>query len=127
VAEQTLRQEAERLEADVNRDAESLTQTQQALEDAFEADLIQTSELTPQWVRDATRAYVSARQALWQHQKQLEHEKAQRCDNLLAAAEATRRASQLLERQDELITQTLGVDAWRLMDRPTESLKEDWR
>lgn len=116
VAERAMRDEAARLDDDdAKRDTAQMDQSRQALAAAFDADLgEQAAKLDAQWVRDAVAGYVAAREALLRHEAKLHDERASRSDNLRAAAEAQDKAIQLLENQDALITQTTGLDIWRL-------------
>ena len=116
VSEQTLRAEAERLEEDNQRDAQWLDQTRRALHQAYQQDLHEQGELTSTWVRDATQAYVVAREELVRHEMRLREQRARRRDNLHAAAEATHRAAAILMQQDQLITQLIDEDVWALLD-----------
>ena len=113
-AERAMRAEAGRLRLDIDRDVEHLRQTRMALESAFEADLNDQDDLEANWVRDATRVYVAAREALVRHEQELEQERRLRAGNLLTAADAQQRAVSLLERQDQLIIHTIGLDIWNI-------------
>ncbi|MEX0775198.1 MAG: hypothetical protein WD042_05730 [Phycisphaeraceae bacterium] len=104
VVDQALADEAAHLDADAARDAAAMQQSRAMLADAYEADLKQTADLSPQWVLDATDAYVAAREIVLRHEFDLQAQRRQRADNLAAARQAQQRAMQLLERQDELVT-----------------------
>lgn len=120
VSEAALLAEAARLNEDATRDAQWIEQARDALEQAYDADLAQTAELSPAWVREATQVYVAAREALVRHELALRQERAQRAQNLRAAAEATRRATAILQQQDALVTGLAGGDAWELVVRAGE-------
>lgn len=112
MAEEAMRAESQRLAADVERDVQRIDQTRAALAAAFDADLRQRDALDARWVTDAAEVYAAAREALARHEMALRRERDQRAANLHVAANATRRAVQLIERQDALITRTLGTDTW---------------
>lgn len=107
--------EAQRIEADGALDEQYIEQAKRALADAFEADLAQRDALDAQWVREATVVYVAAREQLVEQAMRLREQRRLRADNLRAAAEAQQRAVTLLQRQDALITQTSGLDIWRII------------
>jgi len=110
VSERALMREAGEQAIDAQRDAEHIRQAMRSLEQAYNQDLAQTQELTEQWVREATKAYVAAREALLRHEHALSQERRARVDNLQAAASATRRAIVLIEQQDKLLTGAMGED-----------------
>ena len=107
--------EAQRIEAGGAIDEQSIEQAKLVLADAFEADLAQQDALDAQWVREATVVYVAAREQLVEQAMRLREQRRVRADNLRAAAEAQQRAVALLQRQDALITQTTGLNIWRLI------------
>lgn len=113
VVRNALTDEAARLEADGLRDARYAAQTRRMLDDAFAADLADTSSLTPAWVEEATAAYVVAREAVLRQELAWQAERTVRRDNLAAAAEAQGRAMTILAHQDRLLRKTLGLDLWR--------------
>jgi hypothetical protein len=115
VAEAAMVAEAERLAADVARDRAHVEQTRRSLSDAFDLDLEARGELSVAWVRDGVAVYVAAREALVRHEAALEAERRVRAENLDAAAYATRRAIELIERQDRLIVDATRMDVWRLL------------
>lgn len=117
VTQTAIEAEAAQLEADAHRDAQWIDQTRTALAQAYEADLAQTSDLSPQWVRDATSVYVAAREALLQHEMNLREQRLQRAANLRAASQATQRARAILEKQDALLTQLVGIEGWQLLEQ----------
>lgn len=117
VTQRAVRAEAEHLVADAERESHWLEQTRDALRRAYERDLDEQSDLNAAWVLDATRAYVTAREELVRHEMRRAQQRAQRRDNLLAAAEATQRAVAVLERQDALMTQVIGGRTWGLLNR----------
>ena len=110
---QVLAQEQKLLGDDAARDAEYLAQNQAALVEAFEADLREQQDPSPQWVLEATRVYVASREALLRHDAQLQRQREIRADNLRMATQAQQRALELIEKQDQLVT-SAGVDVWRL-------------
>ncbi len=119
VAERAVREEARRVEADGERDRLRLADARRSLDVAYDADLSTRDRLTPDWVRDATAVYVGAREALVRHEYALAAERDARRANLLLAADAARRATELLEQQDALITRAAGgIDLWRLLRQP---------
>lgn len=121
LAEEAVRKEALRVEADAGRDADRLEGTRRSLRDAYDADLAERGELDAAWVREATDVYVAAREALVRHELALRDERRVRAENLRLAADATERAAELLERQDDLITTaTRGAQVWRVLRREEE-------
>lgn len=114
VADEAMRREAQQLQDDIERDAQHVEQSRRALDAAFAADLGERATLDAQWVRDAAAIYATAREELVRHETALRAERAARAANLLLASEAQRRAIELIERQDQLITDATGLDLWRL-------------
>lgn len=114
VAARAMREEAARVEEDAKRDQAQIEQSRQTLATAFEDDLDQRTSFDRPWIKDAAEAYAAAREELARHAAALRDERAQRTENLRAAAQAQERAIALLERQDELITRTTGLDIWRM-------------
>jgi len=109
--------EAARLDGDAARDAAWVEQSRRVLEDAYHADLAAADgPLDPAWVVDATGPYVAAREALVRHELQLAAEREARADNLRAAADATRRAVDLLDAQRGLLPDP-RLDPWRWLNR----------
>ena len=115
VTERALLQESDRLRDDAERDAEYVRQTLGVLEDGYSRDLDQVESLTPDWVREATSVYVTAREIIIQHQNTLARERNHRAENLKTAALAERRAIVLIEQQDRLLTGAVGEDLRRLI------------
>ncbi len=115
VTEQALLRESDRLRDDAERDAEYVRQTLRILEDAYSRDLDQVEFLTPDWVREATSVYVTAREIIIRHQNALARERNHRSDNLKTAALAARRAIVLIEQQDRLLKGAVDQDLRRLM------------
>lgn len=107
--------EAGRLRQDIDTDHLAVEQTRHTLADAFATDLHQQDELTDEWVIEATDVYVAAREALLAHETEAAQQKQQRADNLEAAAEATQRAIDLLQRRDQLLSDTAVARLWRLL------------
>ncbi|MFP4144565.1 MAG: hypothetical protein ACLFV3_05430 [Phycisphaeraceae bacterium] len=120
VARQTMREEADRLEAEIERDRQWTHQVRQQLEQAYEADLAEREDLGPDWVSEATAVYAAAREAMVRHEVKLEQERRARAANLRDAAEANRRATELLQQQDELVRQLAGTDGWALLEQLRE-------
>lgn len=114
LANMTMQVETEHLNEDAQRQAEHFEQARQTLQRAFEADLETTEDLTTTWIREATDVYVAAREALVRHEIDIQQQHQQRGDNLQAASQALQRAVELLEQQDQLLRQTIGLDVWRL-------------
>ncbi|MCC6681772.1 MAG: hypothetical protein IT445_12795 [Phycisphaeraceae bacterium] len=107
--------EAGRLRQDIDVDHQLVEQTRSDLADAFAADLHQQDELTSAWVIEASDVYVAAREALLVRETEAAQQKQQRADNLEAAAEATQRAIDLLQRRDQLLSDTAVARLWRLL------------
>ena len=116
ISERALMREAAQQAIDAERDAEHLRQTRRSLEQAYNQDLAQAQALTTEWVREATQAYVSAREVLLRHENELSRERRARVENLQAAASATRRAISLIEQQDKLLTGAMGEDLRRILN-----------
>ncbi len=112
-----LEDEATRLEADRARAAEHGRQTRAALDDAFAADLDTVDVIEKRWALEAAQMYAAARERVALHQRDVQAELAARQDNLRLAAEAQRRAIALLEQQDRLIVETVGVDVWGFLQQ----------
>jgi len=104
LADRALRQEAAHLADDMERDRARLEQTRRALADAFDRDLEQADPLTGDWVREALRVYVIAREQLVRHEADLERNMATRADNLRAGSEALHRALGVLRYRDAAVT-----------------------
>jgi len=123
VAERAMVEEAAHVEGDATRDAAQLRQMRAALTAGFDADLAANESPSAGWVKGAAEGYAAAREELARHEAALRVERETRADNLRAAAEAQQRAISLIERQDELITRTIGLDAWRMQfNRPLGGL-----
>jgi len=115
VVERVLADEAQHIvEADALRDRHSLDQARRSLSDAYRADLAETETLSPHWVQQATDVYVAAREALLRQEFDLARQRGVRIENLRLAAEAQSRAIAILQQQDRLLMQTVGLDLWRL-------------
>ncbi|MCE9590156.1 MAG: hypothetical protein K8S99_06495 [Planctomycetes bacterium] len=123
VVDDAVRREAELVRDDMERDGLRVAQARRSLEEAFMADLRDRPVLDQPWVLDAVRGYTAACEELVRHEMNLRGGRERRAENLLAAAEAQRRAIELIERQDALITGATGLDLWRLRwSRPSFSL-----
>jgi len=119
VSEKALMREAAQQAIDADRDAEHIRQIRLSLEQAYNLDLDQTQDLTSKWVRDATQAYVLARESLLRHEQVLSQQRRARVENLQAAASSTRRAIGLIEQQDKLLAGAVGDDLRRLLNDPS--------
>lgn len=115
LAHEAIREEARLVEADAERDRLATEATMRSLDAGYDADLRERESLSAEWVAEATRAYVLAREAVLRHEAEQAQTRARRADNLAAAAEATERAAALLERRDALIAEAVRVDARRLL------------
>ncbi len=115
VSSSAMADEAERLRRDIDVDHLVVERTRTTLADAFAADLRQQDELTSAWVIEAIDVYVAAREALLARETEAAQQKQQRADNLEAAAEATQRAIDLLQRRDQLLSDTAVARLWRLL------------
>ncbi len=115
VTQRALLDESGRLKVDAERDTLYTRQTLRTLEDAYNQDLDQAEGLTPDWVREATSVYVTARETTISHQHALAQEYRVRADNLVAAASATQRALVLIEQQDKLLDGAVNRDLRRLL------------
>ncbi len=116
VTEQALLEESNKLSRYVERDHAYTRQSLGILEDAFHRDLMQTDTLTPQWIREATAVYVTARESVLKNEATLVREHETRAKNLSDAALATRRAIAMIEKQDGLLRGVMGDDLQRLLD-----------
>jgi hypothetical protein len=119
-----LLEEAERVAEDLQRDAMVFEQTRRSLEAAYDADLRDRTELTEAWVRDATRVYVAAREALVRSELRLAEARRGRRQNLHVAANVQQRAADLLRTQDDLTFNLLGFSLWQWTDLLQPSNKE---
>lgn len=114
IANKTMQIEAAHLKEDAQRQSKQIEQARQALQRAFETDLETTEDLSAAWIREATDVYVAAREALVRHEIDIQLQQQQRGGNLQAASQALQQAVELLEQQDQLLRQTIGLDVWRL-------------
>ena len=115
VVEATLQREAQSLsQVQAARDRLYLEQARRQLDEGYRRDLASTQALSPQWVESATSVYVAAREALLRQEIELARQRETRVENLQLAAQAQGRAVALLQRQDNLLRQTLGLDLWRI-------------
>lgn len=115
VTDRALHDEAGRRVQDTERDRAYLRQSLDALEDAYERDLAEAPELTPQWVSEATAVYVAAREAVLENEHAMIRERETRAENLTTARAALDRAINLIEEQDRLITDVVGEDLRRVL------------
>lgn len=124
VTRKALKQEKAHLKRMKKQRRALLSERQQALKAGFTADLKHRDELTKQWVKSGVKGYVAAREALLRQHVQAQQRYEQRLANLDAAMRAQGRAISLLQRQDRLITDTLGGEVWDvpqlLTDDPSE-------
>lgn len=125
VVDQTLRKEAAWIEAEAVIDSQRAEQTRRVLADAYRADLRQRDTLDVAWVEEATTVYIAAREAVLRNEFDQKAARQQRTTNLRSAAAAQRRAIYLLERQDDLIVGTLGIDLWQLFDSSSPNPSEN--
>ena len=100
-------------------DASRFDQQRHLLQQAYEADLTARPQLDADWVRDGTAAYVTAREAVVRHELQLADQLRTRWRNLRLAADAQRRASRLIQRQDQLLQRMPDLRRW--MEQPFTS------
>lgn len=115
VTDTALRAEAQHIDSDIARLRISADQSRAALDHGFALDLEHVESLDKLWVIEAAQGYAAAREQLALHEARAAQVYADRRDNLMAAAEAQRRALALLEQQDRLIHDVIGVDLWRSM------------
>lgn len=120
VVEEALRDEAARVEAEASVEAQRAEQTRRMLADVYRADLLQRDALDVAWIEEATAVYVAACEDVLRHELDQQAASQHRASNLRTAASAQRRAIQLLDRQDDLITGTLGIDLWQLLEPSPE-------
>lgn len=122
VVERAMLDEAQRIETyDAQRDQLMLDDARLRLRDGYLADLNTTDTLDPSWVDSATEIYVAAREALVWQEIDLAQQRQTRQDNLRDAARAQARAIAILQQQDRLLQQTVGLDLWRLEAPQTDS------
>ncbi len=122
VVERAMLDEAHRIEAyDAERDRLALDDARLRLRDGYLADLNTTDTLDPSWIDSATEVYVAAREALVWQEIDLARQRQARQDNLRDAARAQARAIAILQQQDRLVQQTVGLDLWRLERPDTET------
>lgn len=120
VVEGALRDEAARVEAEASVEAQRAEQTRRMLADAYRADLLQRDAMDVAWIEEATAVYVAAREGVLRRELAQQAALQYRASTLSTAATAQRRAIQLLDRQDDLITDTLGIDLWQLLEPSPE-------
>lgn len=111
-----LLEESRQVEADAALEAAHLDHVRDGLARAYEADLKDAASLTPDWVMEATTAYIAAREALLQQEQAWADRRATRLDNLRLAASTQRSAAALLAEQDRVVTQLVGTDFWGWFD-----------
>ncbi len=109
ISEQAMRAEAENLTADAARDRAGLDAARASIADGFDADLREQAAPTTEWIRQAAEVYAAAREELMRQELTLAQQRQTRAD-----AQAQHRAIELLERQDQLLTEITGADLWRL-------------
>jgi len=114
VSRRVIAAESQHLSDDIARDRAHFEQMRGSLDAAFDADLQQADALTPQYVREATRVYVAAREALTRHELQLIDARRSRRRNLDAAMHLQQRARALLDRRDDLIAELYTFSAVQL-------------
>lgn len=114
VTDKALAQESKHLETMRKREKELLKERRQGLKTGFEADLKQRDDLTAKWVQSHATGYAAAREALLKQHLKRTRQYEQRLENLQAARRALERTTRMLQRQDELLTKTLGGDLWDL-------------
>jgi len=115
VVERTMLDEADRIEArDADRDRLILSDARVRLRDGYLADLEAAQTLDPSWVTSATEVYVAACEALVYQEINLARQRQIRQDNLRDAAQAQARAIAILQQQDRLLEQTVGLNLWQL-------------
>lgn len=124
VTEQALLEEADKLSHYIKRNHAHTRQSLGILKDAYHRDLMQTDTLTPQWIREATAVYVTARESILINEASLVREHEARADNLHDAALATRRAIAMIEKQDDLLRGVMGDDLQRLLDELHDHRKD---
>jgi len=107
VSQRVMLAEAQRVEADTQRDEQRVRQSLSALEAAFAADLEQRDGLDPAWLMSAVSGYTAARESLVEHRIQLQRERQTRARNLRQAAALTDRAVGMLQRRDALVDRVL--------------------
>ncbi|MEM1027673.1 MAG: hypothetical protein AAGJ38_06290 [Planctomycetota bacterium] len=115
VVEQAMLDEADRLKQfDTERDQQLLDYSRERLRQAYLADLQSRQTLDPAWIESATDVYVAAREALAWQEIDLARQRQTRQDNLRDAAEAQAQAIAILQQQDRLFQQTVGIDLWQV-------------
>ena len=102
---QVIASETQHIEDDIARDRLHFNQLRQSLDAAFDTDVAQTSELTPQYVREARQVYAAAREAVTRNELQTIQSRRTRQRNLQAAMHLQQRAAALIHRRDDLVTE----------------------
>ena len=89
-------------------------QTRDMLRDAYEKDLAvkEGKQISADWVIDATRVYVAAREILLKQMADEMNSLETRMRNLDLAKEAQSKAVQMMRQQDELMLNMSGVSFW---------------
>ncbi len=124
VVDQVLADEQRLLNEDAERQTAWLDQQRQTLAAAFDADM-RDRDLTIDWVRRHTAAYVAARDALTEHSASLEQQRQVRLDNLAKAQQLQQRARKILQRHDEVLGVAGNLRDW--FDRHTTTSREENR
>lgn len=122
IVEQAILDEAGQIETfDADRDQRMIDSLRSRLREGYLADLRTTDTLDPAWVEDATEIYLTARETLVRQELDLAQQRRARQDNLRDAAHAQARAIAILQQQDRLLQQTVGLDFWRLQLQETNT------
>lgn len=122
VVQRALLDEAQRVaEADAAHDRLYLQQARRQIWDGFRADLNTTDTLTPGWIEDATVGFVQAREALLRQEFDLARQREFRQDNLRDAAAAQARAIAILQQQDRLFHDAVGLGPRSSSPPPSET------
>ena len=113
-----LEQEQKLLEGDAVRVAEAARLQRAGLDAGFESDLRTRPQLDADWVLEGAKTYVAAREVLLEHELAGRESIQVRQENLRLAGAAMRRASEVIERQDELFAGVPDVRRW--LTNPTK-------
>ena len=103
LSQQVIERETQHLDEDIARDQLHYQQLRTSLDAAFDADVQQTDDLSPQYVREARQVYAAAREAITRSELQVIDARRARQQNLQAAMHLQQRAASLIEQRDDLV------------------------
>ncbi|MBI1370313.1 MAG: hypothetical protein GC162_16890 [Planctomycetes bacterium] len=112
VAQKTIADERKHLDEDQARNSAWYEQERASLEAGYEADLAAHPQIDKDWVLAGTRVYVTAREALVEHEARSAEQIRTRARNLTLASEALDRALSVLQQREMLLWDAPQLRAW---------------